>query len=599
MATHDRSTPNPYWWASIPGILLVVGVYLVPLGVLLSSSLTVPHLGIHNFQTILSNAGYLKITLQSITMSALAASICLVLGYPVAYATVTSRRQIAAFLTFGVVASQLMSVLVRTFSWQIMLGSKGVLASLFGTRGLLFTQTATIVGMVAFLMPYMVLPLTSVMRSTRSHLLRASSSLGAGPARTFTRIFLPLSMTGILVGTVLSFVYGVGSYVIPIVLGGQKGTMLGVSIRSLLIDRGEAGLASALAVILIGTVLLTVAIYQRSSAASLEWLLLRSGGPVARVGRDVEGSSLSRAWNAIAAPIRGAWGALKSWFRRAIDAIAATLDDAGFWKARWVVPALGVAVVAALLLPQLVVVPISFSGTRTLLFPPPSYSLDWYLEFFTPEWLGPALTSVVIGVAVAVVGGLTGALAGVAVGRSDSGRFRITMIALFLVPLIVPRVVAGAAIYQAYINVGLVDSHIGLILAHSSLVIPFSFAITLANVQALNRAPELAAASLGSPPIRVLRTVILPQIRSGMIVGMLFAFLISFDEAVISVFLTGVHLKTLPVRMFEAIAFESNPTIGVVATVSLAAGCLVGLIMWIVQSRKRKNPNPIEGVANR
>jgi putative spermidine/putrescine transport system permease protein len=116
-----------------------------------------------------------------------------------------------------------------------------------------------------------------------------------------------------------------------------------------------------------------------------------------------------------------------------------------------------------------------------------------------------------------------------------------------------------------------------LILAHTALAIPFAFVVLLGSVRSLDRRYEQAAASLGANRALILRRVVLPLVRPAVLTSLFLTFVISFDESVVSIFLSGVHVKTLPRRMFEAIALESDPRIGVVATLSMAVA-MAGLI---------------------
>ena len=157
-----------------------------------------------------------------------------------------------------------------------------------------------------------------------------------------------------------------------------------------------------------------------------------------------------------------------------------------------------------------------------------------------------------------------------------------------LLPLVVPGVVTAAAYYVFFLPLGLTDTRTGLVLAHTSLLLPFAFGIILANLQSISKNPELAAANLGASPPRVVLRVLLPQIYSGLAVAFLLGFLISFDEAVVGIFLSGINTETLPAHMFAAISKESDPTIGVIGTLMMVAA----LIIFLFSLLRRKAPGP-------
>jgi len=146
---------------------------------------------------------------------------------------------------------------------------------------------------------------------------------------------------------------------------------------------------------------------------------------------------------------------------------------------------------------------------------------------------------------------------------------------LLLLPLLIPTVVAAVGLYLVFVRLRLTDSVLGLILAHTALAIPFAFAVMSGHMRSLDSAFERAAASLGAGRLAVLRRIVFPLVRPGVLVALFFTLLFSFDEAVVAVFLSGFRLKTLPRRMFEALLLESDPTVGVVATLSLGLSVLV------------------------
>jgi putative spermidine/putrescine transport system permease protein len=228
-----------------------------------------------------------------------------------------------------------------------------------------------------------------------------------------------------------------------------------------------------------------------------------------------------------------------------------------------------------LAVPQLIAVPISFSGTRTLIFPPHGFSLRWYGVFLSPNWLVPAYTSLVIGLVAATLATLIGGAAAVGAERGLRPTARGLVQGLLLLPLIVPVVVAAVGFYLAFARARLTDTVFGLVLAHVCLAMPLAFSVVAANVRALDPLYERAASSLGADRWRVLRRIVVPLIGPGLIVAFLFSFLTSFDEAVAALFLTGLRVTTLPRRMYEAIVQQTEPTIGVVATVSIVVALIV------------------------
>jgi putative spermidine/putrescine transport system permease protein len=261
---------------------------------------------------------------------------------------------------------------------------------------------------------------------------------------------------------------------------------------------------------------------------------------------------------------------------------------------RWLLTALAVLIVAAMAIPAFFVVPVSFSPTRFLTFPPPSFSLRWYEAYFTtPEWTTATVYSVVLAVlttAVSLIIGIPAAF-GLARGRFR-GRQAVTM--LVVAPLVVPVILIAIAEYFFLAEIGLIGTTPGLVIAHTLLALPFVVIIVTASLQGYDRAYERAAMSMGAGPLRTFWHVTLPLIRPGVISAALFAFLASFGEFLVSLFAIGATRSTLPIQLWKGIRFETNPTIAAAASllvgISILALIAVELARW--QTRRRSEARP-------
>lgn len=578
-AAPRRSGRSWSWkWLALPAIAYVAVIYLVPLVVLLLRSVTDGAQPFESYQRLFTTSGYVSTIGKTLGISAIAALACLLVGYPLAWTLAASGPRLRRVLLVAVVAPYLTSILVRTFSWQVLLGSVGPINWLLelvgiGKQDLIFTSGATIIGLVHYLLPLMVLPLMSVMTQVDPTLRRAARSMGAGRAESFVRVVWPATLPGVETGVILTFVYAVGAFVTPAIIGGQSGTMIGVLIHSSVSTRADYGLAAAASVLLAIAVITVVAFYRFRMAGNLEWLVSpeqakQSAGSASR-GRSTWGATVS---------------ALAAWLARA-------LDRSGISRHAWLLTVYSFGVGAFLLVPQLVTaIPVSLSGTRTLIVPPPSYSTQWYANLLDPGWFQPLTTSLYIGIATAVLAtGLAG-LAAIAVVRALTGRAGALTTLLMLLPLIFPRVVSAAAYYNSYLRIGLIDTGLGIVLAHTAMTIPFAFAIVTAATRSLSPQYERAAASMGAPRLVQLRRITLPLLKPAFLTAAFFTFLLSFDEAVVAVFLSGLDVKTLPRRMFEALTLESDPTIGVIAVALMAVSAIVAVISGLSRgARKRRN----------
>jgi putative spermidine/putrescine transport system permease protein len=220
-----------------------------------------------------------------------------------------------------------------------------------------------------------------------------------------------------------------------------------------------------------------------------------------------------------------------------------------------------------LLAPILIVIPVSFSEASYLVFPPRGFSWRWYVNFFSLRELTDALVlSARLAVSVTLASTVIGTMAAFALVRY---RFvgRDLLWTVFLSPMVLPAVVLGIGFLIFFSRTRLVHSFWSLFFAHLVVTLPYVIRTVSATLQGFPRVLEEAAASLGASPSTAFRTVTLPVIKPGIMAGAIFAFIISFDELVISIFLTGPRLSTLPVQIYNYIEFTSDPTIAAISVI--------------------------------
>lgn len=248
---------------------------------------------------------------------------------------------------------------------------------------------------------------------------------------------------------------------------------------------------------------------------------------------------------------------------------------------------IGVLVGVWLLVPTLIVIPISFSGNDSFAFPPTSWSLRHYETFFTERtWLTSLLVSVQLAVIVTIIATVLGTAAAFALSRTAFFA-KGAVNALFLAPLIVPGIVVAVALYAAFLQWGLIGTPIGFIAAHTVLAIPFVTVNVTAALAGFDRTLERAAAGLGASAVSTFRRVTLPLILPGVLSGAVFAFVTSFDEVVVSLFVQSPRLQTLPVRMFTSVTNEVDPTVAAASTVVITVTtALLTLAATLRRSRR-------------
>jgi len=237
-----------------------------------------------------------------------------------------------------------------------------------------------------------------------------------------------------------------------------------------------------------------------------------------------------------------------------------------------------------LVAPIITIMPISLSAGSLLNYPLPGLSWQWFDVVFTPyPWMSSLKNSAIIAVATTVLATGLGTLAAYGLTSAEF-RFKPLILGLLLSPMMVPLVITALAVYFAFARVGLIGSYAGMILAHTVLAVPFVVITVSATLQGFDRNLVRAAQSLGAPPVRAFFKVTLPLIMPGVISGAIFAFVTSFDEIVVALFIASPAQFTLPRQLFAGLRDNLDPSIVAVATllvlVSVALMAVVELLRW-------------------
>jgi putative spermidine/putrescine transport system permease protein len=236
------------------------------------------------------------------------------------------------------------------------------------------------------------------------------------------------------------------------------------------------------------------------------------------------------------------------------------------------------AILLYLILPVLIVVPMSFSEARFLQFPPKEWSLRWYEAFFSSgEWMAASKVSLITALVTTVVSLPVGMAAAYAINSSSLRVVRTLQIVLLL-PMMVPIILIAAGVFFVYARVGLISTLTGLILAHIMLALPYVIIALLAGLRNFDMSQEMVARSLGMNRFRAFMAVTLPQIKPSVVSATLFAFITSLDETVVALFVSGGDNQTLTKRMFTALRDEIDPTIAAISSLLILASLLLVVI---------------------
>lgn len=252
----------------------------------------------------------------------------------------------------------------------------------------------------------------------------------------------------------------------------------------------------------------------------------------------------------------------------------------------------GLAVTLYLFLwaPIVVTVAMAFGPTNALVFPPTSYSFDLFRIFFnSASWQQSLFESIKVALGATAVAMLTGVPAGYWIARHEFvGKRLIT--GIIMSPLVTPTIVTGLGLFLYLSYLRITGTTLSLVLGHIMNVLPYVVLMIIAGVHKLDRNLEFGAELMGAGPIRMFRTVVLPQLIPSLVSAALFAFLLSFDEVIISWFLVGPTTVTLPVKMYSALGWEISPVIAAVSTLMTGFSLLVCIVAIVF-----RKPTPIDG----
>lgn len=243
------------------------------------------------------------------------------------------------------------------------------------------------------------------------------------------------------------------------------------------------------------------------------------------------------------------------------------VEDALFAAGYWLV-------FAFLLLPLLVVFVTSFQQGSLLQFPPSGYSLEWYRRFFTSErWLGSVVDSLVIGVGASLLSTVLGIAGALAVQRSDS-RWARLLPTVVLMPLLIPPVVLGLTFLIYFETVGISNDYVQVVLAHTLWATPLSFFIMQSVFARFDWSLREAGLDLGARPRQAFTSVVLPNVKSGVLISALVTFIVSLQEFIMALYLTGFGTKTIPVLAWNQLSQSLTPMVSVVSTFLVLASVL-------------------------
>jgi len=562
-------------WPIYPLLLFLITLFIYPVVQILILSLfgADGHFSFANYARVMTTPVYLQTLLITFKIAGWTTFFAILAGYPVAYLLANASTRMRDILTLFVLMPFWTSFLVRTFAWMILLGRNGALNRLLISLGLtdepvslIYNFTGVMIGMVHAMMPLAIMAMLSVMQTIDTNLVKAARTLGARGGQSFWRIYFRLSLPGLAAAGLLVFITALGFFITPALLGGRRETMLSQVIISVVQELLNFPFAGALSVLLLVATAVVFYLYDRllgmstlSGGAGASDLAGAGGrGVIARAGALV-GDRMIATFGWLSDRFADFWERI---FPARVDRPHRGWSRVLLWMA-------GFLIVGFLCLPSLFVIPVSFTAGTFIAFPPEGLSLRWYHTYLESSgWVAATIRSfIVAGLTAAFSTVLGGAAALVLVRERLFGKTAI--LALILAPLVLPRLIIAVALFYLYARIGLVGTILGLVLGHTILAVPYVVITVMAVLKTYDERLDQAAWSLGASKWRTLWHITLPQIRGGVLAGFLFAFITSFDDLTVALFVTGGSTSTLPRQMWNDMLLQVNPTLAAVSTVIL------------------------------
>lgn len=523
-------------------------------------------LTIDNYTSVLTSPTNRRLLVRTLGIACAVALCAVIVAFPMAYLVSKKLRRGRLVAVILAVIPLWVSLLIRVFAWKIILGDTGVLNTTLVTAGLtdhplsflLYTRFTVFLTLTTVTVPYVFIAVYTSLERVPPAVLEASSDLGASPLQRFRTVVWPLARPGVALGFTLAFVLAVGDYLSPSLVGGLSGTMVGSVIVSQFGVANNWPLGAALAIVLLVIAALVA-------------------GVVARLGRSravLDGDNgTGITTDTITESV---------WRRRLGDALAY-----GYLALAY----------ALLYLPLIVIALFSVNDSPVQTLPIRGLSLSWYAELAESSELIAALQRSLIvalgAVAIALIVGAAFALIFTYAKPVAAGVLQSAL----TIPFLLPGVILGLSLAIVFRTLGMTFGLSTIILGHAAFVTPIVMAVLVSRLRQLDPSLLQAALDLGATPVRAFLSVVVPQLKTAIIGASLLGFTLSFDEVLVTFFLSGEQ-PTLPVYVYNQLRFGFTPTINALFTaiIVVSVGLLLLALRLVGGRRAAHNPSAALGL---
>lgn len=562
---------------ALPLVILVGVFFLLPISVILWDSVFGATLDFGKYRDVLSdNTNYL-ILKHTLGIGLAVTLVSLLIAYPVAHKLTRLRPAPLAFAVAVILIPLFTAFLIRTYAWIIILGRQGIINNALMWLGviqqplqILNTSVAVVIGMAHVFVPTAIFTIYAGMVRIDPVFSRAALALGAHPVKVFTRVYFPMTLPSVLSAGVLIFIAAIGFYITPALLGGPADTMISQLVVVQMTTLLDFEMGFALAGVLLAVTLLTIFIASIFIPLEVIW------------SSEASIADSRTTWSCGVGSVFRTTIPFLSWCEDALERLVAPLRSTHIpWSSIFCV-----LVLTYLAAPLLVVAILSFSSSPFVIFPPPGFSVQWWKKlYWAQEWHSAFLASLWLGTVASVVATCIGTMGAFWLVRSSLSYKRFLFI-LVLSPLIVPTIVTATALYVFEARIGLLGSFSGLVIGHLLLATPYVVVIMSAALRGFDRNLERAAVIHGANAMQTLSRVTIPLLAPAVITAMLIAFLTSFDELLITIFLIGRQTPTLPLKFWGDIKYQIDPLLSTASTLIVMLTAAAVVLVQVIRARR-------------
>ena len=522
-----------------------------------------------NYFEVFTNNVNILLILKSIYIGLAVSAITILISFPAAYGLTFNKtlKRYKDYFLFLILIAMFSSYLIRVYAWRTILGNNGIINQALLLLGivdeplgfLLFSRFAVIISLVHILTPFTILPIFSALQNIDPSILQASRDLGANNVKTFFKVTLPLCRTGLVSGFLFSFILAAGDYLIPQLLGGAGGVMIGRVIADKFgaVFQWNLGAALTFITILLLFVTFFIVIY-----------VFKLFGLTEKLGRKFN----------IRKVLANKYESNIGKFYKIFYKISYTFKKIPFFQIYIIL------FLIFLFFPPIIIILFSFNASATPTFPFTGVTLKWYKIVLTDTNILLGLrNSIIVAIVTAILAGIFGTSAAFAFKRF-SFKLKNILYTLLVFPVSVPGLILGISLLSFFVFAKVPLSLLTVILGHLVFTIPFVFLNVSSSLENFNPSIEEAAKDLGANGIGVFMKITLPVIKSGIIGGMLIAFALSFDEFLVTFFVIGGGQNTIPMVIFSMLRRGVNPTVNAISSLIL----IVSLIFITIANKFTK-----------